>query len=40
MKPKKTLQIKLQTEQVLIPNGGYINKESGYDTFEDIASYL
>ncbi len=30
----------IATEQVLIPNGGHINAESGYDTFEDIVSYL
>ena len=28
------------TEQVFIPNAGHINSESGYDTFEDIVSYL
>ena len=28
------------TEQVLIHNGGHINSESGYDTFEEIVSYL
>lgn len=28
------------TEQVLITNGGHINSESGYDTFEETASYL
>ena len=28
------------TEQVLIHNGGRINSESGYDTFEEIVSYL
>lgn len=28
------------TEQVLIYNGGHINSESGYDTFEEIVSYL
>lgn len=28
------------TEQILILNGGHINSESGYDTFEDIVSYL
>ena len=27
------------TEQVLIHNGGHINSESGYDTFEEIVSY-
>lgn len=28
------------TKQILIPNSGHINSESGYDTFEDIATYL
>ena len=28
------------TEQILILNCGHINSESGYDTFEDIVSYL
>ena len=28
------------TEQVLIPKGGHINSESGYDTFEEIVNYL
>jgi len=28
------------TTSVLIPNAGHINSESGYDTFEDIVSYL
>jgi len=28
------------TKQVFIPNSGHINSESGYDTFEDIVSYL
>ena len=28
------------TEQILIPNGGHINSESGYDIFEEIVSYL
>ena len=31
---------KIATEQVFIPNAGHINSESGYDTFEDIVSYL
>lgn len=31
---------KIATEQILIPNAGHINSESGYDTFEDIVSYL
>ena len=30
----------IATEQLLIPNGGHINAESGFDTFEDIVSYL
>lgn len=30
----------IATEQVVIPNAGHINSESGYDTFEDIVSYL
>ena len=30
----------IATEQVIIPNGGHINSESGYDTFEDIVSFL
>ena len=28
------------TEQVFLPKAGHINSESGYDTFEDIVSYL
>ena len=28
------------TEQILIPNAGHINSESGYNTFEEIVSYL
>ena len=27
-------------EQICIQNAGHINSESGYDTFEDIVSYL
>ena len=27
-------------EQICIPNAGHINSESGFDTFEDIVSYL
>ena len=30
----------IATKQVFIPNAGHINSESGYDTFEDIVSYL
>ena len=28
------------TKQILMPNCGHINSESGFDTFEDIVSYL
>lgn len=31
---------KIATKQILIPKAGHINSESGYDTFEDIVSYL
>ena len=37
---EKNFADKIATEQVLIPNAGHINSESGYDTFEDIVSYL
>lgn len=37
---EKVFADKIATEQVLIPNAGHINSESGYDTFEDIVSYL
>lgn len=37
---EKDFADKIATEQILIPNAGHINSESGYDTFEDIASYL
>lgn len=30
----------IATEQVLIPDGGHLNSESGYDTFEEILNYL
>ncbi len=30
----------VSSEQILIPKAGHINSESGYDTFEDIVSYL
>ncbi len=30
----------IATEQVFIPKAGHINSESGYDTFEEIVSYL
>ena len=40
MKSKKEFADKIATEQVFIPNAGHINSESGYDTFEEIVSYL
>ncbi len=30
----------VSTEQILIPNAGHINAESGYDKFEDIVKFL
>ena len=30
----------IATKQILIPNAGHINSETGFDTFEDIVSYL
>ncbi len=37
---EKDFANKVATEQILIPNAGHINSESGYDTFEDIVNYL
>ncbi len=37
---EKDFADKIATEQILIPNAGHINSESGYDTFEYIVSYL
>ena len=37
---EKEFADKIATEQVLIPHGGHINSEAGYDTFEEIVSYL
>ena len=37
---EKDFADKIATEQVLIRNAEHINSESGYDTFEDIVSYL
>ena len=37
---EKDFADKIATEQVFISNAGHINSESGYDTFEDIVSYL
>ena len=33
---EKDFADKIASEQVLIPNAGHINSESGYDTFEEI----
>ena len=30
----------IATKQICIPNAGHINSESGYDTFEEIVSYI
>ena len=30
----------ITTKQILMPGAGHINSESGYDTFEDIVSYI
>lgn len=37
---EKDFADKIGAEQILLPNAGHINSESGYDTFEDIVSYL
>ena len=37
---EKDFANKIATEQILIPNAGHINSESGYDTFEEIVGYL
>ena len=37
---EKDFANKIATEQILIPNAGHINSESGYDTFEDIVNYI
>lgn len=37
---EKDFANKIATEQILIPNSGHINSESGYDTFEDIVNYI
>lgn len=37
---EKDFADKVANEQILIPNAGHINVESGYDTFEDIVTYL
>lgn len=37
---EKAFADSISTEQILIANGGHINSESGYDTFEEMVSYL
>ena len=37
---EKEFADRVATEQILMPGAGHINAESGYDTFEDIVSYL
>lgn len=37
---EKDFADKIATEQVVIPKGGHMNSESGYDTFEEIVGYL
>ena len=37
---EKDFAEKVSTIQILIPNAGHINSESGFDTFENIVEYL
>lgn len=37
---EKEFADKVATEQILMPNAGHINSESGYNTFEEIVNYL
>lgn len=37
---EKEFADKIATEQILIKNAGHINSESGYDTFEEIVTYI
>ena len=37
---EKDFADKIATEQICLQNAGHINSESGYDTFEEIVSYL
>ncbi|MDD2376491.1 MAG: alpha/beta hydrolase [Clostridia bacterium] len=37
---EKDFANKVSTNQILIKNAGHINSENGYDTFENIVSYL
>jgi len=37
---EKEFADRITTTQVLIPDGGHLNSESGYDTFPDILAYI
>ena len=37
---EKDFADKIATEQIILPGAGHINSEKGYDSFEDIVSYL
>jgi predicted alpha/beta hydrolase family esterase len=37
---EKEFADRISTEQVMLNNAGHINAETGFDTFEDIVSYL
>ena len=37
---EKDFADKIATDQICLQNAGHINSESGYDTFEEIVSYL
>lgn len=37
---EKDFADKVATKKVFIPSAGHINAEAGYDTFEDIVTYL
>jgi predicted alpha/beta hydrolase family esterase len=36
----KDFTSKIATKEVIIPNGGHLNSESGYDSFDEILKYL
>ena len=37
---EKDFANKIATEQIMLPNAGHINSESGFDIFEEIVSYI
>lgn len=37
---EKDFADRIATKQIMLPKAGHINSESGYDTFEDILSYI